>query len=232
MKGENLFHAVGQVGDDLIARAEKTPARQASRWKPLAALAACCVLIVGIAALTLPNWLGSNKTASSDTAPAAAAEIAEDSADARAYSGDTLVGAAAPEAEFEEYAAAQEAPTADAAAEEAPAAGEAPVTEAPAEDAPAEAPRDSSAKTQAAEAGAPDGDWIVFGGQYYTPAPANDPAHTAGEAGDGEARGAQLGTVEDSSDGALTGCAVYAYPDEDCVLVECEGEFVLYRVAE
>ncbi len=225
MKGENLFHAVGQVGDDLIARAEKTPARQASRWKPLAALAACCVLIVGIAALTLPNWLGSSKTA----APAA---VAENSADARAYSGGTLVGAAAPETEFEEYAAAQEAPTADAAAGEAPAAEEAPVTEAPAEDAPAEAPRDSSAKTQAAEAGAPDGDWIVFGGQYYTPAPANDPAHTAGEAGDGEARGAQLGTVEDSSDGALTGCAVYAYPDEDYVLVECEGEFVLYRVAE
>ena len=212
MKGEELFRAVGQVGDDLIARAEKTPARQASRWRPLAALAACCVLIVGIAALVLPGWLGSSKSAST-AAPAAAAE---ESASARAYSEDILVESAAPEAEFEEYAAAQEAPA----------------MEAPAADAPAEDATGSSAKAQAAEAGAPDGDWIVFGGQYYVLAPANDPAHPAGEGGDGEARGAQLGTVDDSSDGALIGCAVYAYPDADCVLVECEGEYVLYRAAE
>ena len=212
MKGEELFRAVGQVGDDLIARAEKTPARQASRWRPLAALAACCVLIVGIAALTLPNWLGSSKSA--DTAAPAAA--AEESASARAYSEDILVESAAPEAEFEEYATTQEAPAADA----------------PAEDAAAEEARGGDAKAQAVETGAPDGDWIVFGGQYYVLAPANDPAHPAGEEGDGEARGTQLGTVDDSSDGALIGCAVYAYPDADCVLVECEGEFVLYRAAE
>ena len=205
MKGEELFRAVGQVGDDLIARAEKTPARQASRWKPFVALAACCVLLVGIAALVLPGWLGSSKSADT-AAPAAAAEE-----NARAYSEDILVESAAPEAEFEEYAAAQEAPAADA----------------PAEDA-----TGSSAKAQAVETGAPDGDWIVFGGQYYILAPANDPAHPAGEGGDGEARGAQLGTVDDSSDDTLIGCAVYAYPDADCVLVECEGEFVLYRAAE
>lgn len=212
MKGEELFRAVGQVGDDLIARAEKTPARQVSRWRPLAALAACCVLIVGIAALTLPSWLGSSKTAST-AAPAAAAE---ESASARAYSEDILVESAAPEAEFEEYATAQEAPA----------------MEAPAADAPAEDATGSSAKAQAAEAGAPDGDWIVFGGQYYMLAPANDPAHLASEGGDGEARGAQLGTVDDSSDGALIGCAVYAYPDADCVLVEYEGDYILYRTAE
>ena len=217
MKGEELFRAVGQVGDDLIARAEKTPARQVSRWKPFVALAACCVLLVGIAALTLPSWLASSKTAST-AAPAAAAE---ESASARAYSEDILVESAAPEAEFEEYATAQEAP-----------AMEAPAADAPAADAPAEDATGSSAKAQVAEAGAPDGDWIVFGGQYYILAPANDPAHPAGEGSDGEARGAQLGTVDDSSDGALTGCAVYAYPDADCVLVECEGEFVLYRAAE
>ena len=210
MKGEKLFRAVGQVGDDLIARAEKTPARQASRWRSLAALAACCVLLVGIAALTLPSWLGSSKSADT-AAPAAAAEE-----NARAYSEDILVESAAPEAEFEEYATAQEAPA----------------MEAPPADAPAEDATGSSAKAQAAEAGAPDGDWIVFGGQYYILAPANDPAHLAGEGGDGEARGAQLGTVDDSSDGALIGCAVYAYPDADCVLVEYEGDYILYRTAE
>ncbi len=210
MKGEKLFRAVGQVGDDLIARAEKTPARQASRWRPLAALAACCVLLVGIAALVLPGWLGSSKSADT-AAPAAAAEE-----NARAYSEDILVESAAPEAEFEEYATTQEAPA----------------MEAPAADAPAEDATGSSAKAQAAEAGAPDGDWIVFGGQYYILAPANDPAHLAGEGGDGEARGAQLGTVDDSSDDTLIGCAVYAYPDADCVLVECEGDYILYRTAE
>lgn len=212
MKGEELFRAVGQVGDDLIARAEKTPARQASRWRPLAALAACCVLLVGIAALVLPSWLGSSKSA--DTAAA----LAEDHDSARAYSEDILVESAAPEAEFEEYAAAQEAP-----------AMEAPPADAPAEDAAAEEARGGDAKAQSV---APEGDWIVFGGQYYILAPANDPAHPAGEGGDGEARGAQLGTVDDSSDGALIGCAVYAYPDADCVLVEREGEYILYRVAE
>lgn len=216
MKGEQVFRAVGQVGDDLIARAEKIPARQKARWKPLAALAACCVLIVGLAALTLPNWLGSNKAAdttaaASEAAPQAA--MVEETAEARAYSEDVLVESAAPETEFEEYAPA-----------------EAPAMDAPTADAPAAGASEQSARAQA-EAGAPDGDWIVFGGQYYTLAAANDEAHTAGES-DGEARGAQLGAVDDSKDAALTGCAVYAYPADGCVLVERDGEYLLYRAVE
>ena len=213
MKGEQVFRAVGQVGDDLIARAEKIPARQTVRWKPLAALAACCALIVGLAALTLPRWIGNkaaNTTAAArEAAPQAA--MAEDAAEARAYSEDVLVEAAAPETEVESPAA------------EAPAMG-APTADTPAEDLLEQNTRAS------AEAGAPDGDWIVFGGQYYTLAAANDEAHTAGE--DGEARGAQLGTVDDSKDAALTGCAVYAYPAEGCVLVEQDGEYLLYRAVE
>ena len=213
MKGEQLFRAVGQVGDDLIARAEKMPARQTARWKPLAALAACCVLIVGIAALALPRWIGNkaaNTTAAArEAAPQAA--MAEDAAEARAYSEDVLVEAAAPETEVESPAA------------------EAPAMGAPTADTPAEDLLEQNARASA-EAGAPDGDWIVFGGQYYTLAAANDEAHTAGE--DGEARGAQLGTVDDSKDAALTGCAVYAYPAEGCVLVERDGEYLLYRAVE
>ena len=216
MKGEQLFRAVGQVGDDLIARAEKMPARQKARWKPLAALAACCALIVGIAALTLPRWIG-NKSADTTAAAREAAPqaaMAEDAAEARAYSEDVLVEAAAPETEFEEYAPAEEAPAMDA-----------PTTDTPAEDLLEQNARAS------AEAGAPDGDWIVFGGQYYTLAAANDEAHTAGES-DGEVRGAQLGAVDDSKDAALTGCAVYAYPADGCVLVERDGEYLLYRAVE
>ena len=216
MKGEQVFRAVGQIGDDLIARAEKIPARQTVRWKPLAALAACCALIVGIAALALPRWIGNkaaNTTAAArEAAPQAA--MAEDAAEARAYSEDVLVESAAPETEFEEYAPAEEAPAMDA----------------PTADAPAAGASEQSARAQA-EAGAPDGDWIVFGGQYYTLAAANDEAHTAGES-DGEARGAQLGAVDDSKDGTLAGCAVYAYPAEGCVLVERDGEYLLYRAVE
>ena len=213
MKGEHVFRAVGQVGDDLIARAEKMPARQTARWKPLAALAACCVLIVGLAALTLPRWIGNKSAdttaAASEAAPQAA--MVEETAEARAYSEDVLVEAAAPETEVESPAA------------EAPAMG-APTTDTPAEDLLEQNARAST------EAGAPDGDWIVFGGQYYTLAAANDEAHTAGE--DAEARGAQLGTVDDSKDAALTGCAVYAYPADGCVLVERDGEYLLYRAVE
>ncbi len=213
MKGEQLFRAVGQVGDDLIARAEKMPARQTARWKPLAALAACCALIVGIAALALPRWIGNKSAdttaAAKEAAPQAA--MAEDAAEARAYSEDVLVEAAAPETEVESPAA------------------EAPAMGAPTADAPAEDLLEQNARASA-EAGAPDGDWIVFGGQYYTLAAANDEAHTAGE--DGEARGARLGAVDDSKDAALTGCAVYAYPAEGCVLVERDGEYLLYRAVE
>ena len=214
MKGEQVFRAVGQVGDDLIARAEKMPARQTARWKPLAALAACCALIVGIAALALPRWIG-NKSADTTAAAREAAPqaaMAEDAAEARAYSEDVLVEAAAPEAKVESPAA------------------EAPAMGAPTADAPAEDLLEQNARASA-EAGAPDGDWIVFGGQYYTLAAVNDEAHTAGES-DGEARGAQLGAVDDSKDGALTGCAVYAYPAEGCVLVERDGEYLLYRAVE
>ena len=214
MKGEQVFRAVGQVGDDLIARAEKIPARQTARWKPLAALAACCVLIVGIAALTLPRWIGNKAAdttaAASEAAPQAA--MVEDAAEARAYSEDVLVEAAAPETEVESPAA------------------EAPAMGTPTADAPAEDLLEQNARASA-EAGAPDGDWIVFGGQYYTLAAANDKAHTAGES-DGEARGARLGTVDDSKDAALTGCVVYAYPAEGCVLVERDGEYLLYRAVE
>lgn len=213
MKGEQLFRAVGQVGDDLIARAEKMPARQTARWKPLAALAACCVLIVGIAALTLPRWIGNKSADTTAAAKEAAPQAAmvEETAEARAYSEDVLVESAAPETEVESPAA------------------EAPAMGAPTADAPAEDLLEQNARASA-EAGAPDGDWIVFGGQYYTLAAANDEAHTAGK--DGEARGARLGTVDDSKDATLTGCAVYAYPADGCVLVEQDGEYLLYRAVE
>ncbi len=52
MREEKLFRAIGDVGDDLIARADepvqkKTPVR----WAGIAALAACCLIAVGLARL-------------------------------------------------------------------------------------------------------------------------------------------------------------------------------------
>ena len=49
-QSEKLFRAIGDVGDDLIARAD-APVRKAPRvWVKWAALAACCALVIGAAA--------------------------------------------------------------------------------------------------------------------------------------------------------------------------------------
>ena len=50
---ELLFSAIGQVGDDLIARAESSGVashahRSARAWTRVLALAACFVLVIGI----------------------------------------------------------------------------------------------------------------------------------------------------------------------------------------
>ena len=66
MREEKLFRAIGDVGDDLIARADepvqkKTPVR----WAGLAALAACCLIAVGLARLVT---MGMGNTADSPAA--------------------------------------------------------------------------------------------------------------------------------------------------------------------
>ncbi len=70
MREETLFRAIGDVGDDLIARADepvqkKTPVR----WAGLAALAACCLIAVGLARLvTMSMGNTSDSTAALDAA--------------------------------------------------------------------------------------------------------------------------------------------------------------------
>ena len=66
MREEKLFRAIGDIGDDLIARADepvqkKTPVR----WAGLAALAACCLIAVGLARLVT---MGMGNTADSPAA--------------------------------------------------------------------------------------------------------------------------------------------------------------------
>ena len=52
MREETLFRAIGDVGDDLIARAdEPVQKKKPVRWAGIAALAACCLIAVGLARL-------------------------------------------------------------------------------------------------------------------------------------------------------------------------------------
>ena len=55
-QAERLFRAVGGVGDDLIVRADEPVKRAPRVWIKWAALAACCALVIGAAALVLPMF--------------------------------------------------------------------------------------------------------------------------------------------------------------------------------
>lgn len=87
MQAEKLFRAIGAVGDDLIARADEPVKRQPVTWGKWAALAACCVLVLGAAALAMPGLLfGAGSSAPADAPPTASARItAEDAAETEAY---------------------------------------------------------------------------------------------------------------------------------------------------
>lgn len=53
MKGERIFQALGDISDELIVRADQ-PVRRRTDWLRWGALAACCALVLGVAALVLP----------------------------------------------------------------------------------------------------------------------------------------------------------------------------------
>lgn len=61
MKQERLFRAIGDVGDDLIERAA-TPMKRNTAWVRWGALAACLVLVIGVAAY-LPSLFGAKSAA-------------------------------------------------------------------------------------------------------------------------------------------------------------------------
>ena len=82
-QAETLFRAIGAVGDDLIARADE-PVKKAPRiWVKWAALAACCVLVIGAAAFVLPMFHAGS------SAPDTAAPMAADSTAPEEKSADT-----------------------------------------------------------------------------------------------------------------------------------------------
>ena len=70
MREEKLFRAIGDVGDDLIVRAdEPVQKKKPVRWAGIAALAACCLIAVGLARLvTMSMGNTSDSTAALDAA--------------------------------------------------------------------------------------------------------------------------------------------------------------------
>ena len=108
-QAETLFRAIGAVGDDLIARADE-PVKKAPRiWVKWAALAACCVLVIGAVAFVWPMFHAGS------SAPDTAAPMAADSAAQEEKSADTAPMDAAEAPEPAAEAAAEEADTAAAA---------------------------------------------------------------------------------------------------------------------
>ena len=71
-QSEKLFRAIGDVGDDLIARAD-APVKKAPRvWVKWAALAACCALVIGAAAFVVPMFRAGSSGLSKAAPPAEA----------------------------------------------------------------------------------------------------------------------------------------------------------------
>ena len=82
-QAEKIFRAIGDVGDDLIERADQPVRKHAQVWVKWAALAACCALVIGAAAFIVPMFhAGSTapETASlsADAAPAETELAAQD----------------------------------------------------------------------------------------------------------------------------------------------------------
>ena len=79
-QSEKLFCAIGDVGDDLIARAD-APVKKAPRvWVKWAALAACCALVIGAAAFVVPMFHAGSTAPETASAPMAASAPTADTA--------------------------------------------------------------------------------------------------------------------------------------------------------
>lgn len=73
---ELLFSAIGQVGDDLIARAD-APVRRTRPWVRAAALAACLALVLGLGIYALPKLHTGNAQSAAPDLSAAAPQTTE-----------------------------------------------------------------------------------------------------------------------------------------------------------
>lgn len=103
-QSEKLFRAIGDIGDDLIARAD-APGKKAPRvWVKWAALAACCALVIGAAAFVVPMFHAGSSGLSKVAPPAEAVTM-----EAPAEEEMTLETAEAPAEAMPETAPAEPA---------------------------------------------------------------------------------------------------------------------------
>lgn len=119
MKGEKIFRAVGDVGEDLIEQAGRSEKKK-TVWLQWAALAACCALVVGAAMYSGVLWGGKSSAPENASAQDATAETmqeapAEPEEFAAAETPETTMQEAPRE---EEMGDARDAEPADAAPEE------------------------------------------------------------------------------------------------------------------
>ena len=106
-QSEKLFRAIGDVGDDLIARAD-APVKKAPRvWVKWAALAACCALVIGAAAFVVPMFHAGSSAPEAASAPTA--DTAAPEAPAEEEMEMTLEASEAPAEAMQEAAPAEPA---------------------------------------------------------------------------------------------------------------------------
>lgn len=186
MKQETIFRAVGEVGDDLIARADAPVQKHKTIWLRWAAMAACCALIIGAAA-----FAGLVLHGAKSSAPETAMQ---------AYDTDTTNTAEAPRSTDSETCAAAENSTGF--KSDASGAGDGDF-ESPAESVPEEPESEAASPAdQALPSDAPEEAYsFCLDGIRYVMIPADGVELLPGE---------PLGTVEESDFPALVGCQVYA----------------------
>lgn len=68
---EKIFRAIGDVGDDLVERADRPVRKHAQVWVKWAALAACCALVIGAAAFVVPMFHAGSSAPEAASAPTA-----------------------------------------------------------------------------------------------------------------------------------------------------------------
>lgn len=208
-KKEALFHAIGGVGDDLIARAEQPVSKKNTVWLCWTALAACCALVAGIAVFAHLTFEQSKSTDS-------VANMNQSAMQAESFSVESSAPESAEAVEEEAAIAADEAPMETEQPEEAP-------MEAPAVTAEAASEEDSHSFMKGALFDAPS---FTFAGIQYV---------QAGDDGAEPQPGELLGRVEESDAESLTGCEIYAcegFDPADRVLLLLDGEYLLFRNAE
>ena len=99
---EKIFRAIGDVGDDLVERADRPVRKHAQVWVKWAALAACCALVIGAAAFIVPMF-----HAGSSAPETASLSVDASPAETELAAQEMETAEAAPEEAMEEPAAAE-----------------------------------------------------------------------------------------------------------------------------